>query len=89
MVAMWYELVYHSGAKSRQTPTGLIKPDLRLFTYMWPFISNNQINSNVGTTNGAAREYGEYLHRDNLDTYMCKDFMMRYVNVLIVRKETL
>ena len=73
-VAMWHELLYHYRAKSRQTSTGLYEPDLRLFMYIWPFIANNQINRNVGTSNGVARKYGEYLHLDNLDTYMYTDF---------------
>ena len=50
------------------------KLDLRLFIYLWPFIVNNEINRNFGSTDGISREYGEYFHRDNLDTYMCKDF---------------
>ena len=39
------------------------------------------------TTDGVVREYGEYLHRDILDTYMRKDFMTRYVDVPIEQKE--
>ena len=51
-----------------------MKADLRVFIYLWLFIANNQQNRNVGTTDGVAQEYGEYLHRDKLDKYMCKDF---------------
>ena len=45
--------------------------------YLWPFIENNQRNRNVGTTDGVARKYDEYLHRDNLDTHVCKVFYDR------------
>ena len=89
MIAIWHESLYHSGSNSRQTPTGLCKSDLRLFMYLWPFITNNQRNRNVGTSDGVAREYSEYLHRNILDTYMCKVFMMMNVIVLIVWKERL
>ena len=51
-----------------------MKSDLRLFMYLWPFTANNQRNRNVGTTDGVTREYGEYLHRNKLDKYMCTDF---------------
>ena len=74
MGVMWHESLYHSGAKSRQSPSELVKDDLILFMYLWTFIVNNQRNRNVGTTNGVAREYGWYLHWDKLDKYMCKDF---------------
>ena len=87
MIAIWHESLCHSGSKYIQTPTGLYKSDLKLFMYLWPFISNNQRNRNVGTTDGVARENGEYLHRDNLDTYISKDFMMKYLNVLIAQTE--
>ena len=71
---MWHEVLYHSGAKSRESPIGLVKADLRLFMCLWPFISNNQKNRNVGTTDGVAREFGELLYRNNLYKYVCKDF---------------
>ena len=54
MGVMWHEALYHSGAKSRVGPSGLVKPDLRLFMYLWPFIANNQRNRTVGTTDGVA-----------------------------------
>ena len=31
MVARWHESLYHSRDKSRQTPTGMCEPNLRLF----------------------------------------------------------
>ena len=71
---MWHEVLYHSGAKSKKSPIGLVKPDLRLFTYLWNFIANNQRNRNVGTTDGVAREFGEILYRNNLDKHVCKYF---------------
>ena len=72
IVAMWHESLYHSEVKSIQTPTGLCKPDLGIFMYIWYFIANNQRNRNAGTTDGVSREYGEYLHRNNFYIYMCK-----------------
>ena len=74
MEVMSYESLYHSGTKSRVSPSGLVKADLRKFKYLWPKIVNNQRNRTVGTTDDVAREYSEYLHRDKLDKYMCKDF---------------
>ena len=74
ILAIWHESLYHSGARSRQTPTGLCKPDLRLFMHLLPFITNNKRNRNVDTSDVVARKYGEYLHGDNLDTYMCTYF---------------
>ena len=74
MVAIWHESLYHSEDKSRQNPTGLFKLDLRLFMYFWALITNNTRNRKFGTADGVTREYGEYLHRDNLDPYMCKYF---------------
>ena len=59
--------------KSRDNLIGLVKPDLRLFMYLWPKIANNQRNRTVGTTDGVAREYGDYVYRNELDTNMCKD----------------
>ena len=38
---MWHEALYHSRAKSRDSLIGLVKPDLRLFMYLWPFVVNN------------------------------------------------
>ena len=67
---MWYTSLYYSRTKSRQTPTGLYKPDLQLFMYLCNFIENNQRNINVGTTDGVAREYAKYLHCENLNDYM-------------------
>ena len=67
---MRHESLYHPGAKSRQTPSRLVKVDLRLFMYLWLDIANNQRNRHVGTTDSVVREYGEYLHRDHLDKYM-------------------
>ena len=36
-----------------------------------PKISNNQRNRTVGTTDGVAQDYGDYVYRDQLDTNMC------------------
>ena len=72
MVTMWHESLYYSGAKFKQIPTRLCKPDLRLFVYLWPFIANNQRNSSFGTSDGVTQEFDKYLHCDHLDTYMCK-----------------
>ena len=74
MKLIWNESLYHSRAKSRQTPSGLVKADLKLFMYLWPFIENNQQNRNISTTDGVAREYGEFFYRDKLDKHMCKGF---------------
>ena len=71
---MWHEALYHSGAKFRESPIGRVKSGLRLFMYLWPFISKNQRNRTVGTTDGVAREFGELLYRNNLDEFMCPDF---------------
>ena len=57
--------------------------------YLWPFIANNQRNRIFGTTNGVAREYGEYLHRYKLEKYMCKVFAMIRVNVFSTCEERL
>ena len=73
MGVTWYEPLYHSGKKSRESPSELVRPDLKLFMYLWPKITNNQRDRAIGTTIGAARDYGEYLHQDKLDKYMCKD----------------
>ena len=54
MGVMWHESLYHSGTKSRKNHSRLVKVDLRLLMYLWPFIENNQINRNVGTTTGVS-----------------------------------
>ena len=74
MEVMWHESFYHSGENSKKSSSGLVKADLRIFMYLWPFISKNQRNRNVGNTDGVVRECGEYFHRDKLDKYMCKYF---------------
>ena len=71
---MWNEALYHSGGKSRESFIGRVKPDLRLFMYLWSFIANNQRNRTVGTTDGVAREFGELLYRNNMDKFMRPNF---------------
>ena len=83
MGIMWHESLHHSGTRSRVGLSGFVKPDLRLFMYLWPKIANNQRNRTICTTDGVAREYGEYLNRNKLDKYMCKGFTMMHVNVII------
>ena len=38
MGGMWHERLYQSGAKSRVGPSGIVKPDLKFFMYLWPYI---------------------------------------------------
>ena len=73
MTAIWHESSYHSSAKSRQTPSGLFKDDLRLVIIFSPLLKSLR-NINVGTADGVAREFGEYLHRNFLDLHMYKYF---------------
>ena len=74
MRVMLYEALYHSGGKPRDSDIGLVKPDLRLFMYLRPFILNNQRNRTIGTNDGVAREFEDYLYLNKLDKYMFIDF---------------
>ena len=54
MGVIWNESLYHPGKKTRQSPSGLVKADLRLFMYLWPKVANNKRNRTAGTTDGVA-----------------------------------
>ena len=71
MCLVWLESLYHSGAKSRDTPR--YQEDVRFFAYIWPYIINQARNRTTGTTDGVARETGEQVYREGIHYHTCPD----------------
>ena len=70
MCVIWHESIYHSGAKSRNTPNA--QQDDRFFAYIWPFVQNNTRNRTSGNSDGVARESGDRVFRDNINEETCE-----------------
>ena len=70
MVVIWHEGLYHSGAKSRNTPEA--QTDRRFFAYLWPFVKANSRNRQAGSCDGVARASGDEVFRTNINECTCK-----------------
>ena len=70
MVVMWHEGLYHSGAKSRNTPEAQV--DRRFFAYLWPYVAANSRNRQAGSCDGVARASGDEVFRKNIHDCTCK-----------------
>ena len=87
MCLVWHESLYHSGAKSRDTPR--YQEDMRFVAYIWPYLVNQARNRTTGTTDGVARENGEQVYRENIHYYKCGDiYNVETTCVHCNRKET-
>ena len=62
--------MYHSGAKSRNTPEAQV--DRRFFAYLWPYVAANSRNRQVGSCDGVARASGDEVFRKNIHDCTCK-----------------
>ena len=71
MCIVWHEALYHSGAKSRDTPH--YQADMRFFAYLWPYVRNQVRNRAAGTMDGVAQETGEQIYRDGITYHTCGD----------------
>ena len=87
MVVIWHEGLYHSGAKSRNTPEP--QEDRRFFAYLWPYVRSNARNRQAGSCDGVARASGDEVFRKNIHDCTCKhlytekqdDHPCKYCNV--------
>ena len=87
MCIIWHESLYHSGAKSRDTPH--YQADMRFFAYIWPYVRNQVRNRAAGTMDGVARETGEQVYRGNIHHHTCGDIYNDYPTcVHCKRRET-
>lgn len=60
MVVIWHEELYHSGAKSQNTPQPQV--DCCFFAYLWSFVKSNSRN-----------RQGDEVFRKNIHDCTCKD----------------
>jgi phosphotransferase system IIA component len=87
MCLIWHESLYHSGAKSRDTPR--YQFDMRFFSYIWPYIANQARNRTAGTIDGVARETGEQVYREGITYHTCQDIYKEHPTcVHCKRRET-
>ena len=78
MVVIWHEGLYHSGAKSRNSPEPLV--DRRFFAYLWPFVKSNSRNRQAGSSDGVARAGGDEVFRTNIHQCTCRSLYIEENN---------
>ena len=85
---IWYESLYHSGAKSRYTPE--YQERVRFCSYTWSYIVNHSRNKIVRITYGVARENEEQIYRENMHYHTCRDiYKERQTYIYCNRNETI
>ena len=67
MAIIWHESLFHAGTRSRNTE------DMRFFSYVWPHLPSNTTRRTRGTMDGVAREPGDHLYRNNINSKVCDD----------------
>lgn len=70
MCLIWHEGIFHSGAKSRNTPDP--QQDLRFFSYVWPYIESKAGNRTSISCDGVNRSCGSRVHRENIHEQTCE-----------------
>ena len=71
MMIIWHEALFHAGAKSRKTPQGAHKEDLRFFSYIWPKVDYPPDSRMHGRTDGVLRESGDQVYREDITHKIC------------------
>ena len=70
MCLIWHEGIFHSGAKSRNTPDP--QQDLRFFSFVWPYIESSRGNRTSISCDGVNRSCGSRVHCENIHKQTCE-----------------
>ena len=80
MAIIWHESLFHAGAKSRDTA------DMRFFSYVWPHLLSSTGQRTHGTMDGVARELGDQVYRESINSKICLDMYKENPNCIYCRK---
>ena len=80
MCIIWHESLFHAGARSRQSI------DMRFFSYVWPLLPSSTGQRTHGTMDGVARELGDQVYRENINSKICVDIYKDSPNCINCRK---
>ena len=80
MAIIWHESLFHAGTRSRDSI------NMRFFAYIWPRVLSNTGQRTHGSMDGVAREIGDQVYRESINSKICVDMYKENPNCIKCRR---